>query len=307
MKSITYSTLFALIYAAVLSSSPTNAAVIASEDFASYTPGVILTGGTFDGTTGSETPETVPGGTGWDNSDGGWDSSNDPNNDGSLTRGARALVQRTVTDSASGIDGQSMILEGGRDATNMATRRFPAQTGDFYIGMDVKTDDNWGDSFFHFYANNDRANTFREGMGWGLGRDATPGPGSYFLRTEEATESSTTELDPSAVQRVVLKLSKSGSTSNYDQLSLWVDTFAVPVAQQSLEFLPGGAGDTMSVLHFRMNNEPGLGDTIMLDNIIVATTLREAAAVPEPATGLIMALAVVGTGFLSVRSRHRPR
>jgi hypothetical protein len=262
-----------------IASQMSQAALIAHDDFESYTAGTDLAGGT--------------GGTGWTAA---WaaDGTN-PAPSGTVT------VQSGVIAGA----GQSMQLNGGGlpdlQIRNLVNRSFAAQSGTMYIGYLLKASSWETDDFFTIYTNNNGTASTDVGGEAGI----TTAPSNYFTRkggsgTQRATG---VPFVNDATVQMVLKLTKSPQAppGDYDQVELFINKLSegVPDAIRTSAQTPLAGNvnleDTLSFVHFRLST-PEVGDLIYVDELRVADSYGDALSIPEPATAsLLFAMAMLGS------------
>jgi hypothetical protein len=274
----------------VATATTTQAAIIAHEDFESYTDGSTVIGGT--------------GGSGW----------SQPWIGNTTTATPLALA------SSGKIAGYGKSLELGvttaAENRGIAVRQFPAQTGDFYIGMVLQTTNGWDGDFWQPYLNNSYLTTDTVNASFSLGLLNDTGMNRYFARKGGPAGNITTvnsTLQHTSVNNdihtVIAKFSKStGMASDlYDQVTLWVDqtTEGTPTAIVAAADVGTTAlnASSLSVLHFRVSSLEAT-DRVYLDNLTVATSFAEALPVPEPASAWLL---VGGFAAIAARgaSRHR--
>jgi hypothetical protein len=266
----------------------TQAAIIAHDDFESYTDASTVIGGT--------------GGSGW----------------------AQPWIGNTTTAtplalaSSGKIAGYGKSLELGvttaAENRGIAVRQFPTQTGDFYIGMVLQTTNGWDGDFWQPYLNNSylTTDTVNASFSFGLLNDSPLN--RYFARkggpAGNITTASSTLQHTSVsndIHTVIAKFSKStGMASDlYDQVTLWVDqtTEGTPTAAVAAADVGTTAlnASSLSVLHFRVSSLEST-DRVYLDSLTVATSFAEALPIPEPSG---IALLIVGLAFVGIRTTNQ--
>ena len=253
--------------------SQATAAVIAADNFNSYTPGSILDQGTI--------------GDGWESAYTGLVSERD-----------YATPLRDVASGGMAGFGQSLEL-GHTDVStrpsnnNIVQRLFTPQTDTLYVGLAFKMTgfDTEGvgtyflGDFFQLYVNNTSNTegwTGSQGDSLSTGVDVNPdeGSGAFTRKCGDQTLSSTLPTNDT-VHRMVMKVSKSfpGFTA-YDQVALFVDqeTEGTPDAARDENETTTPTFDTVSVLHVRIWGME-LDDRVFLDELRIATTYAD--ALPE--------------------------
>jgi hypothetical protein len=263
------------------------AAIIASDDFESYTVGSSLVGGN--------------GGTGW-----------------TTVWGDVAPTTAAIT-SVSELTNQAMQIQptSGTTWNNAGERGFTTQTGPVYIGFDLKTDAAWTSNFLQFYFNAlsySTTNNHEDAFSVGLSNLANPT--SYFVRKGGATEGTnmTTATGGSYVSgdahSLVIKLSKSSGLAgdNYDEITLWVDPTSesdAPTASLLLAANPGNAnlGSSLSYFHVRLSSvtNNASSDRLYIDNLVIADSF--ASVVPEPSSCVTVCFGSILT--LAAKRRQR--
>jgi hypothetical protein len=277
----------AAVWAAMLVTKA-DAAIIASEDFESYAAGSSPIGGT--------------GGTGWT---GAW----------GLT--SPAPTSNQVLTNVFLNQGQGLEIKALSSSTNnILFRTFPSQSTDFYVGLTMRSASAAanGNDFLHYYFNNTTASSVNNGYGGGTLRVAAGGPGNYFLRKGDNTESATGDSEDSGVQHtygadtlMVMKFSKTSglATDPYDKIEMWVNQ---PTAGSPIVLASGTNGNQafteINTFHLRYTPLNAEG-TLNLDSIVVATTYEEAvrlSLVPEPTSVVFLLLGLTVTSALRSRS-----
>jgi hypothetical protein len=271
---------------------PCAAALIAQDDFESYTAGATVIGGN--------------GGAGWSSA---WAQNN------TATLPTTLATQNAI----SAAYGNSLELGYTGENRNVIQREFPAQTGAVYLGFVFKTTSDWASDFFQLYVNaNNTTSTSATGgtqdnaFSAGILNEAA---NRYFVRKGSATAGvGSTNNDgnhnASAEHLLVVKLSKSlgGAGDIYDQVALWVDqtTEGAPNASLGAADLGFSSGTTpalgasLSVLHVRLSSLEA-GDRAFLDNVSVGTTYAD--VVPEPGSIFMLMSGIII--FACYRSRLR--
>jgi hypothetical protein len=261
------------------SGSQCQAALIAQDDFESYTAGSTVIG--------------LNGGTGWTSA---WGQNNT----------TTLPITLATQDAISAAYSKSLELGyGGAENRNVIQREFPTQNGTVYLGFVFKTHSGWSSDFFQFYVNANNttstsatAGTQDNAFSAGILNEAA---NRYYVRKGNATgtvgsTNSDGSHNTSVEHTLVVRLSKSlgGAGDIYDEIALWVDqtTQGTPNAilgAGDLGFSSGttpALGATLSVLHVRLSGQEA-GDRAYLDNVRVATSYAE--VVPEPSSiGLAM-------------------
>jgi len=238
------------------------AALIAYENFESYTAGNDISGGS--------------GGTGWT---AGWEAVGDAGD---------ATVQSGVI---AGF-GKSLRITDNAGTDPIARRAFPVQTGTVYLGLLLTTTSLLDDEFFQMYLT-DAGGVNVNGGSMGIRNN----PGNpLFVRSDgvAGTTNSSIQGDDGSTFQLVLKITKTGvgHALNYTQSDLYVDqgTEGTPDATMA------GTDSTVDdVLRFALRTHlfDLNSDYAYLDEIRVATTYAEALAIPEPATMGLMAVGAV--------------
>jgi hypothetical protein len=253
-----------------IGSANANAAVLAHDNFESYTEAATVIGGN--------------GGTGWTTA---WA--------GNTTGGTPMTL--TTSGNIAGL-GRSleMYLTTGAENRNVVQREFAPQTGTVYLGFTFKTGD-WEGDFLQVYGNNINTplnNTTGQdnAFSFGILNDTTLN--RYFARKGSATvgvgssNTATLQHTGNVVHTAVAKFSKSTGMAgdNYDQIALWIDQTTEGVATASLDETAtlGNAalGSTLSVFHIRLSSQEST-DRVYLDKLTVATTFAEALNGPPAA------------------------
>ncbi|WFB37834.1 PEP-CTERM sorting domain-containing protein [Kiritimatiellota bacterium B12222] len=272
MRAHTFTLLFAITTSLLVSSA--QAALIASDDFNSYTAGQNLSG--------------VNGGTGWTN--------------------AWAADSGDVTTQSGDIPGAGVSMQVTDDGSTdpIAKRLFASQTGSVYLGFQLKATDFASDEFFQIYLNNGLADNSKGGS-VGM-RNAAGNPA--FARV--GGSSNTTNLvgsavDDGEVHQIVLKLSKTGlgHASNYDFAEVFVDlateNTGAPAANYGSQ--TGNSGvSALSSVAFRTHQLNLESDFVYIDNLRIATTYAEVLAIPEPSSILLISL---GLGYVLILRRRK--
>jgi hypothetical protein len=276
---------------------PAAASMIAADDFESYTAGQTIIG---QGTAGS----------GWD---GAYSGLNPSSSGGTSLRNVSADVM-------SGF-GKSLELGpltvGSTNSTNnnIVQRSFTAQTDTIYVGFVMKTSGfdtggsgSFAGDFIQVYLNN-TSNTSgtsgSQGTSLSDGADINTEGSGYFVRKGGDQTLTSTAPANDEIHRLVMKISKSGATANYDQISLFVDqmTEGTPDASRGASETAAVAVTTLSKLHMRIYGME-LNDRVYLDDLRIGTTYGD--VVPEPSIAA-MAFACLAFAVAACRKTQRVR
>jgi len=236
------------------------AALIAIDDFESYTAGTSLSG--------------LNGGSGWA---------------GAWTGASQASVQTiTLVDPNGIVSGGTQALRfdfaGGAsvDATNIASRTFASQSNTIYMGYQVRVGSFENDDFLIMQASNGATGNTQSAVGSGV-RNATNNP--FFVRVGDSgnvadTANSAVLVPDNTDFLVVAKYSKDGGSLTYNRADLYVNPVnliepGVP-AVSVIGADPTVANISMLTARMLANNTGTLGDTAFIDSIRIATTYAEA-------------------------------
>jgi len=270
------------------------AGLICAEGFESYAAGSQLENGAGVGGNG---------GTGWT---GAWD----------VTDAYRANVT-IQAQSLSYVGGAIQVSGGdkalrltGFDATGanfvLATRGLPNQTGTTYLSFLFRTTSAAGvNSDFTQFGLDPTAGNPRASIGHNVNTAFDPDDHDFFARVTTTSGNSTFTGTPSQVNRtyfLVAKFAKTGASTNYNRVDLYVDptTLTEPAAASATR--TGDAG--ISSLAYFITRVAFLEttDTYFLDEFKVGDTYLS--VTPEPAT---LALAGLGAAVLAARRRRAGR
>ena len=242
-----------------------SAALIAYDNFESYTAGGDLNGGS--------------GGTGW----------------GSNTWSGGAGDVTVVSGVMPGY-GQSMKITDVGDTAKIISRALEtSQTGTVYMGMLFRVGQLDSDDFVQFYANN--GGDANSGASTGA-KNATGLPLFARVGGNVNNVNSSTNAVANTTFQLVLKIENEtggASTTNYDRANLFIDQ-----ATEGTSDASSGANSSVSALSaFNVRTFSfESGDVVYVDELRIATTYAE--AIPEPGS---FALAVLG--LLGLRGRRR--
>lgn len=269
------SRLLLLTSAVTLASFSGQAAIIATDNFNSYTAGSNLAGGT--------------GGTGWNAT--GWVTSG--------TGGATVTVE-----SNGGSNAAEFTTGSTANIPNFAYRQLAAPyTGDLvYVSFTLELGQTPSEDFFTLWVDNtsDGSNNHSDTLNTGLLNStddlfARPNSPTPIINGPAAASGETYQL--------VVRYSKSvsGAAQPYNTVSFWVNPtdgdFGSPIGTAS-----SSTNSSLSYIGFRgAANESG--NTYWVDNVTLATEWNDVVAVPEPATAALL----VGGLALALVSRRRVR
>lgn len=290
-----------VVLASVLSS-PARGALIASDDFNSYTAGTNTIG--------------QNGGSGWA---GAWN--------GGATGTSRTVENAVFTGQGIGSVG---TIASNPNATNFLFRQLSAaQTGTFYVGLLMRTSltNPSTNDFLQFYFNATTAASDSAGYGGGVARGGTSGvAGNYYVR--RGTNASPATLAGQTVNSsllhtygadtvLVFKLAKSTglAADPYDLVSMFVNQAAEGTADAALSGTNGSSSVNVAgidTFHIRYGGSSAASTqvaTLALDNLAFADGYADAYAfaatgVPEPNT---MVLAGITAGLLVLSRLGRKR
>lgn len=257
---------------AMLLAATAPAAIIAHDGFEGYTSGSNLNGGSL--------------GNGWT---GNW-----------FADGNHTTLQTTIM-----VDPNGNVATGSQaaqlqatanlsDVANHMSRPFAAQTGTVYVAFLIRNVSGVGsDDFYNFQVSDGATGNNSAMLGIGI-RNAANNP--FFARVGSSSNS-TTNASTNATQGtdflLVGKFWKDGSI-NYNRADLFINPvdFTEPgTADASATF--GGTGiNTLSLFSVR-NFQPESGDTVLIDELRIATTFEDALGglpIPEPGVALLGAL-----------------
>lgn len=278
-----------------------SAAIIAADDFESYTQGLALSD-----------PSQPPGGSGFSSA---WDAP---------SAGLTATVV-AGTMMAAGIDGSVNAVEvrGGINAPVGARQFSNILPNVFYVGVLLRLNEGiWdGNNTFSMYLSNGPAAT-AGALTFGIrnsptGGDAsnlnTPGGGHFMLRTGTGSPPNTSAVIPQAVVTgtdyyLVARYSKSGNgfLDDYDTIDLWLNpTGPGPTVPQASMTVGADTGLT-SITHLfgraAAMQTSGTVDAVWFDEVTVGSEWSDL-VVPEPGTGSLAVLAITGLGLQRRRCR----
>jgi len=245
------------------------AAIIAYDGFENYTSGSNLNGGSLG-----------------DNWSGNW-----------TTVGNHTTVQTTTLVDPNGnvsAGSQAARLQATANLTdegNFINRGFSAQTGTVYVSFlirNVSGVDN-GD-FYNFQVSNGATGNTANALGVGI-RNATDNP--FFARvggSGNVTSNASTNATQGQDFLIVAKFWKDGSSS-YNRTDLFLNPvdFTEPGTADATAVWGGTGIDTLSLFSVR-NFQPESGDTVIIDELRIATTFEDALGglpVPEPSAALL--------------------
>jgi hypothetical protein len=258
-----------LLTVSVLTAS-SQAAVIATDDFESYSAGAL---------------NTASGGSGWTSS---WTAVNGIATQTSAVTGGGNLAGEIV--------GQA---DGSNNSTTAALRRFAQQQSTVYFSVSfnavagLNTDD-----FVQFYLSNGTTNNSSGGFGK-VSTDTSFIGARVGSSNGGTTVSSSTTIVLGTTYQLVGKISKT-SGGNYNRIDLFInptDTTEPALASVTQTGDSGVSGlQYFGVRSFQVDP----GDRYQFDNVRIATTFAEA-VVPEPAA--LALIGVVGFGLLRRRGR----
>ncbi|WP_425395912.1 PEP-CTERM sorting domain-containing protein [Aeoliella sp.] len=279
------------LLAAAICTSQATAAIIAQEDFQSYTAVVGDPGPDF-----GESGENGPGG--WTSA---WEEHDNP---------ISSYVRSNL------LPGYGKGLEiDNRDSSdsNILTRQFTAQDDDFYVGFTMRTtmDQPDGNNHTLIYFSDATTDDANDGYGAGTARNTSPnGPGFFFTRQGNNTTHtiSTNQQVYGDLYDLVLKFSKSGGAADpFDQIDVWINqgTEGAPDITSTAGTAALAELSTFHVWFDPRNMDPPERGRLALDNLVVATTYDEARTlinnpVPEPSS-----LMLVGIGVALLACRYR--
>jgi hypothetical protein len=248
---------------------PAVAAVIASDDFESYTVGDILGQGAI--------------GSGWASAYSGLN----------CTKASSTALRNVAANVMPGF-GQSLevgfsVVSGAPQNHNVVQRTFDNQTGDVYVGFAIKTvgfDVGGVGDFVQLFFNNTvdtSATSSSKDNSLSIGTDFSPPPdgdnGAYFARKGGDQTPTTFVHSNDVVHRMVMKVSKSspGFPDIYDQVAVFVDqaTEGAPDATRGASEVTTPDFMTLSQLHLRLYGLE-LEDRVYMDGLRIATTYAEA-------------------------------
>ncbi len=198
--------------------------------------------------------------------------------------------------------GQSAVLK-GYNHDNVLRVGFTAQTDTIYIGFTLRTSAFDGSDFIQFYVNDRTGSSANDSVSAGV---RNQGGNPYFARVGtwgNTTNSSSASHDAGVTDRLVLKLSKHNGSSKFNRTDVFVDRTDELVADATR--MGGGSSTSLSQFHVRMYSVES-GQSIYLDDFVVATTFDEAAGftnagIPEPVT---LTLALAGMWLVGRRPRN---
>jgi hypothetical protein len=293
----------ATLAAAMLSvlSSPARAALIASEDFSSYTAGSNTIG--------------LNGGSGWI---GAWG--------GGATGTSRTVENPVFAGQGNGAVG---TIASNPNATNFLFRQLStAQTGTFYVGVLMRTSltNPSTNDFLQFYFNANTAASDSNAYGGGVARGGTSGvAGNYFLRRGSNANPATTAgqtVNSSLLHTygadtvLIFKLAKSlgGAGDPYDLVSLYVNQAVEGTADAALSGTNGSANINIAgidTFHIRYGGSSAASTqvaTLAFDNLAFADSYDDAylfatTAIPEPHTIVITGIAALGFALILSRCK----
>jgi hypothetical protein len=278
------------------------AAIIASDDFSSYTAGSNTIG--------------LNGGTGWA---GAWN--------GGATGTSRTVENPVFTGQG---NGAVSTVTSNANAQNFLFRQLSsAQTGTFYVGLLMRTSltNPATNDFLQFYFNATTATSDNNAYGGGVARGGTSGvAGSYYVRrgsnASPATAAGQTVnsslLHTYAADTVLIfKFAKSlgGVTDPYDLVSLYVNQSSEVTADAALSGTNGSSNANLAgidTFHIRYGGSSGASTqvaTLAFDNLNFADSYDDAysfatTGIPEPGT---MVLASIGIIVMSLNAVKRKR
>jgi hypothetical protein len=130
------------------------------------------------------------------------------------------------------------------------------------------------------------------------------GNNDIFARTTGAAGSFAPDSNVVAGQTflIVGKLSKTGSSSTYNQFDLWFNPTGSDFASPDATFSGNSGLTSLSMLGLRSANLDS-GDTVLIDNLRLGTAWSDVSAVPEPSSVALSALGMVV--LMSYRRRRR--
>jgi hypothetical protein len=241
------------------------------------------------------------GGTGWN---GAWTASPSPVYESVVTGTPLSYSGGSLSLSGSGT---ALSITGGTDG--ILNRGFVG-TGsgtEIYFAFLFQSVSGSGNEFIHFYLSDD-SDRFNSG---GIGDFFTTASDAHFgVRTNDgstdSTAASSLSYTPGTTYLLVGRLSTDGSAGAtadiIDQVDLWVNPTSLTPGLASVTVnastgLSIGQFDTFSS---RMVNfsDP---DQILIDELRIGTDFASVVTVPEPSTGLLLALG--GLGLLALRRR----
>lgn len=268
--------------AALAITTSAQAAIVSSDSFESASSAADLT--------------TAPGtGSGW----------SAPWNFAGLTDSSIAVGNRNMSYSNGSVqvDGGQKALEiKPGTATGVAlSRPFANQTETLYLSFlfQAPTSSN-GNEFFQFGLHNSIDNPTVSG---GIQRNTSDANRqTFFSRTGTGQHTfADSPIDPQAVYFVVLKISKSGTSSTYNNADLFINpTSSIESEQSSVHHSVGGTVTGVSNLIFRVARN-STDNIYYLDEFTLGSDFASVVPIPEPASLSMLVL----SGFMLLNRRTR--
>ncbi|WP_309380781.1 PEP-CTERM sorting domain-containing protein [Cerasicoccus frondis] len=191
-------------------------------------------------------------------------------------------------DGGNGVQSPNNVLDAS------ISHAFTEQTGTVYIGVDV--DFRPGATNFFWILASDDADYFNSG-GATFSNSSEPTVRARNFDDDSSYNASYTAYgDPT---RIVITISASGANgSNYDTTTIWSEATGTIIST-----ITGDTGISALDTFFAKRGTDTNGNSMIMDNLVVATTFNEAAMIPEPSTYAMIA----GAGIMVLTMMRRRR